>query len=226
MGQKVNPIGYRLILNRDWRSRWYASPKDFADNLNSDVVIRDYVKKKLQSAAVARITIERAWNSIRVTIYTARPGVVIGRQGKEIEKMTEDISKMSGGKSVKIDIQEIKSPELDAQLVAENVAMQLERRISFRRAMKKAVQTTMGLGAKGIKIRCSGRLGGAEISRAEWYREGTIPLQTLRIPIDYGFTEANTVYGKIGIKCWVCKEEEATVEVKTPQNAEPTGGPR
>ncbi len=214
MGQKVNPVGYRLILNRDWRSRWYASPKDFAETLNSDVAIRHYVKKKLQSAAVARITIERAWNSIRVTIFTARPGVVIGRQGKEIEKMTEDISRMSGGKQVKIDIQEIKTPELDAQLMAENVAMQLERRISFRRAMKKTVQTTMQLGAKGIKIRCSGRLGGAEISRAEWYREGTIPLQTLRTPIDYGFAEANTVYGKIGVKCWICKPEEEKSEEK------------
>ncbi len=208
MGQKINPIGYRLVVTRDWRSRWFASARDFADNLNSDVKVRAYVKMKLMSAAVARIVIERAWNSLRITIFTARPGVVIGRQGKEIEKMTEEISRMTGGKSVKIEIQEIKTPELEAQLVAENVAMQLERRISFRRAMKKAVQTTMSLRAKGIKIRCSGRLGGAEISRAEWYREGTIPLQTLRVPIDYGFAEANTVYGKIGIKCWICREEE------------------
>jgi small subunit ribosomal protein S3 len=165
-------------------------------------------------AAVAKIVIERAWNSIRVTIYTARPGIVIGRKGAEIEKMTEEITRMSGGKQVKIDIQEIKTPELDAQLVAENVALQIERRISFRRAMKKAVQTTMDFGALGIKIRCSGRLGGAEISRAEWYREGKIPLHTLRTPIDYGFSEANTVYGKIGVKCWICKPEQA-VEQQT-----------
>jgi small subunit ribosomal protein S3 len=151
--------------------------------------------------------IERAWNSIRVTIFTARPGIVIGRKGAEIERMTDEITRMSGGKQVKIDIQEIKTPELDAQLVAENVALQIERRISFRRAMKKAVQTTRDFGALGVKIRCAGRLGGAEISRAEWYREGKIPLHTLRTPIDYGFAEANTVYGKIGVKCWLCKAE-------------------
>jgi len=209
MGQKVNPIGFRLALSRDWRSRWYASSKEFSDFLHADLRIRRFVKQKLAMAAVAKIVIERAWNSIRVTIYTARPGIVIGRKGAEIEKMTEEITRMSGGKQVKIDIQEIKTPELDAQLVAENVALQIERRISFRRAMKKAVQTTMDFGALGIKIRCSGRLGGAEISRAEWYREGKIPLHTLRTPIDYGFAEANTVYGKIGVKCWICKVEAA-----------------
>lgn len=215
MGQKVNPIGYRLALNRDWRSRWFASSKEFPEFLHNDLKIRKYVKTKLQQAAVAKIVIERAWNSIRVTIFTARPGIVIGRKGAEIEKMTEEISKMSGGKQVKIDIQEIKTPELDAQLVAENVALQIERRISFRRAMKKAVQTTMDFGADGIKIRSSGRLGGAEISRAEWYREGRIPLHTLRQPIDYGFAEANTVYGKIGVKCWICKKEEAAPAAAT-----------
>jgi small subunit ribosomal protein S3 len=209
MGQKVNPIGYRLAVNRDWRSRWFASPKELPDFLRSDVQIRKYVKDKLRQAAVAKVLIERAWNSIRVTIYTARPGVVIGRKGAEIEKMTDDISKMAGGKQVKIDIQEIKSPELDAQLVAENVAMQIERRISFRRAMKKSIQTTMEMGAEGIKLRCAGRLGGAEISRAEWYREGKIPLHTLRTPIDYGFAEARTTYGVIGVKCWICKKQEA-----------------
>ena len=209
MGQKVNPIGFRLAVNRDWRSRWFASPKDLPVFLHADLKIRDYVKKKLALAAVSKIVIERAWNSIRVTIHTARPGIVIGRKGAEIENMTAQISKMAEGKQVKIDIQEIKTPELDAQLVAENVALQIERRISFRRAMKKSVQTTMDFGADGIKIRCSGRLGGAEISRAEWYREGKIPLHTLRQPIDYGFAEANTVYGKIGVKCWICKKEEA-----------------
>lgn len=220
MGQKVNPIGYRLALNRDWRSRWFASKKELPEFLHADLKIRDYVKKKLALAAVSKIVIERAWNSIRVTIHTARPGIVIGRKGTEIEKMTEEIGKMAGGKSVKIDIQEIKTPELDAQLVAENVALQIERRISFRRAMKKVVQTTMEFGAQGIKIRCAGRLGGAEISRAERYHEGKVPLHTLRTPIDYGFAEANTVYGKIGVKCWICKKEEAPVEAGK-ENAAP-----
>jgi small subunit ribosomal protein S3 len=217
MGQKVNPIGFRLAVNRDWRSRWFATKKEMPEFLLSDVKIRAYVKKKLQLAAVSKVVIERAWNSLRVTIHTARPGIVIGRKGAEIEKMTEDISKMSGGKQVKIDIVEIKTPELDAQLVAENVALQIERRISFRRAMKKAVQTTMDFGARGIKIRCSGRLGGAEISRAEWYREGKIPLQTLRQAIDYGFAESMTVYGKIGVKCWVCHPEEGAPERERPE---------
>lgn len=220
MGQKVNPIGYRLAINHDWRSRWFASKKELPVFLHSDLKIRDFVKKKLQLAAVSKIVIERAWNSIRVTIHTARPGIVIGRKGAEIEKMTEEIGKMAGEKTIKIDIQEIKTPELDAQLVAENVALQIERRISFRRAMKKVVQTTMEFGAQGIKIRCAGRLGGAEISRAERYHEGKVPLHTLRTPIDYGFSEANTVYGKIGVKCWICKKEEAPVEAAS--NA-PTG---
>jgi small subunit ribosomal protein S3 len=208
MGQKVNPIGFRLAVNRGWRSRWFASKREFPEMLHSDLKVRTYLKNKLQQAAVSKIVIERAWNSVRVTIHTARPGVVIGRKGQEIEQLTAELSKMTGGKSVKIDIIEIKQPELDAQLVAENLAMQIERRISFRRAMKKAVQTTMEMGAEGIKVRCSGRLGGAEIARAEWYREGKIPLQTLREPIDYGFAEANTVAGKIGIKCWICKKDE------------------
>jgi small subunit ribosomal protein S3 len=222
MGQKVNPIGYRLAINRDWRSRWFASKKEMPEFLHSDLKIREYVKKKLQLAAVSKIVIERAWNSIRVTIHTARPGIVIGRKGAEIEKMTEEIGKMAGGKSVKIDIQEIKTPELDAQLVAENVALQIERRISFRRAMKKVVQTTMEFGAQGIKIRCAGRLGGAEISRAERYHEGKVPLHTLRTPIDYGFAEANTVYGKIGVKCWICKKEEIAPEPAAPAAAPAT----
>jgi small subunit ribosomal protein S3 len=214
MGQKVNPIGYRLAVSRDWRSRWFASPKELPDFLQSDLKIRQFVKDKLRLAAVSRVTIERAWNSIRVTVHTARPGIVIGRKGAEIEGLTKGISDMAGGKSVKIDIQEIKTPELDAQLVAENVALQMERRISFRRAMKKALQTTMDFGADGIKVRCSGRLGGAEISRAEWYREGKIPLHTLRTPIDYGFAEAKTTYGVIGVKCWICKKPEMVVSEK------------
>ncbi len=215
MGQKVNPIGFRLVVDRDWRSRWYAQKKDLPEFLADDIKIRNYLKSKLASAAVSRILIERAWNSVRVTIFTARPGIVIGRKGTEIEKMTEEISRMTSGKQVKVDIKEIRTPELDAQLVAESVAMQLERRISFRRAMKKSIQTTMDFGALGIKLRCAGRLGGAEIARAEWYREGKIPLHTLRTPIDYGFTEANTMYGKIGIKCWICKKQEEEQEKST-----------
>jgi len=196
MGQKVNPIGFRLGVNRDWRSRWYASPQELPQFLHSDLEIRQYVKKKLQFAAVSKI--------------------VIGRKGAEIEKMTEEISKMAQGKQIKIDIQEIKTPELDAQLVAENVALQIERRIAYRRAMKKAVQTAMDFGAQGIRLRSSGRLNGAEISRSEWYREGKVPLHTLRTGIDYGFAEANTVYGKIGVKCWICKKEEAPAETTQP----------
>jgi small subunit ribosomal protein S3 len=214
MGQKVNPIGFRLPITRDWGSRWYASRKDFADYLIADDKIRTTLKKKLKQAAVARIVIERAWNSVRVTIHTARPGVVIGRRGQEIENLTKEVSDLAGGKQVKIDIVEIKNPDLDAQLVAENVASQLERRISFRRAMKRAVQLTMDQGALGIKIRCAGRLGGAEIARTERYHEGKVPLHTLRIPIDYGFAEAETVAGKIGVKCWICKKIEEEVQDK------------
>lgn len=219
MGQKVNPIGFRLVMDRDWRSRWYASKKDLPTFLCDDVKVRALLKAKLAQAAVSRILIERAWNSLRVTIFSARPGLVIGRKGTEIEKMTEEISRMTGGKQVKIDIKEIRTPELDAQLVAEGVAMQLERRISFRRAMKKAIQTAMEFGALGIKIRCAGRLGGAEIARTEWYREGMIPLHTLRTPIDYGFTEAQTVYGTIGIKCWICRKQEVAAADKSSSNS-------
>jgi small subunit ribosomal protein S3 len=228
MGQKVNPIGFRLQVNRDWRSRWYASRKDFADYLLDDCKIREKLKGKLRNAAVSRITIERAWNSVRVTVYTARPGAVIGRKGQEIESLTKEVSDIVGNKQVKIDIVEIKRPDLDAQLVAENVASQLERRISFRRAMKRTVQVTMDGGALGVKIRCSGRLGGAEIARTEWYREGKVPLHTLRTPIDYGFAEANTVAGKIGIKCWICRpeeKEEANGTVAAPTSAAPAPAP-
>lgn len=203
MGQKVNPIGFRLAVTKDWRSKWYAPEKEFADALHSDLAIRKYLKEKLMQAAVAKIVIERAWNLVRVTLHTARPGLVIGRKGQEIDVMSQKISEMCGGKQVKIDIFEIKQPELDATLVAETVAVQLERRISFRRAMKRAVQTAMDMGADGIRIRVAGRLGGADIARAEWYRQGKVPLQTLRIPIDYGTAEAKTVYGIIGVKCWL-----------------------
>ncbi len=217
MGQKVNPIGFRLAVSKDWRSKWYASRQDFPQFLHSDLKIRNYLKEKLQFAAVSKIMIERAWNSVRVTLFTARPGLVIGRKGAEIEKMNSEISEMSGGKQVKIDIFEIKQPELDAQLIAENVATQLERRISFRRAMKRAVQTAIDFGALGVRIRAAGRLGGADIARAEWYREGKVPLQTLRTPIDYGFAEARTVYGIIGVKCWVNKKEMTEEEQQQAQ---------
>lgn len=214
MGQKVNPIGFRLVINRDWSSRWYAPRNEFAANIKSDSEIRNFIKTKLKSAAVSRIVIERAWASIRVTIYTARPGIVIGRKGQEIEALTEQVGRLSGGKSAKIDIIEIKRPELEAQLVAENIAMQLERRISFRRAIKRAIGITMESGALGIKVRCAGRLGGAEIARTEISRAGTIPLHTLRTPIEYGFAESRTQAGVIGIKCWICKSESIEQLVK------------
>jgi small subunit ribosomal protein S3 len=225
MGQKVNPISFRLAVNKDWRSKWYAPEEEFADHLHSDLRIRKYLKNSLQMAALSKVLIERAWNSVRVTLYTSRPGLVIGRKGAEIERMTSDLSAMCGGKQVKIDIHEIKQPELDAQLVAENVAVQLERRISFRRAMKRAVQTTMDFGAEGIRIRCAGRLGGADIARAEAYRQGKVPLQTLRIPIDYGFAEAKTTWGVIGVKCWMTTSEESEKKAAGgPKRDRPGGG--
>ncbi len=206
MGQKTNPIGFRIAVTKDWRSKWYAEKKEFGKLLSEDRKIRDILKKKLESASVPKIQIERAATRCRITIFTARPGVVIGRKGAEIDKLKEELSKMTG-KEIYVDIQEVKTPELDAQLVAENIALQLERRISFRRAMKKAVQTAMDFGAAGIKVRCAGRLGGAELARVESYHEGSVPLHTLRANIDYGFAEARTLYGKLGIKCWICKGE-------------------
>jgi small subunit ribosomal protein S3 len=208
MGQKVNPVGFRLVVNRDWRSKWYAEGDDYRNKLHEDLRVRRYLSSRLQFAALSKVVVERAWNSVRVTLHTSRPGLVIGRKGSEIERMTTDISKICSGNQVKIDIVEVRKPELDAQLVAENVAVQLERRISFRRAMKRALQTAIDFGAEGIRIRCAGRLGGADIARAEWYRQGKVPLQTLRVPIDYGFAEARTVYGIIGVKCWVNRREE------------------
>src|ERR1041384_7760808 len=206
MGQKTNPIGFRVAVTRDWRSKWYAGKKEFGKLLTEDRNIRELLKKKLESASVPKILIERAANRCRITILTARPGIVIGRKGAEIDKLKEELSRMTG-KEIYVDIQEIKHPEIDAQLVAENVALQLERRISFRRAMKKAVQVAMDFGAEGIKIRCAGRLGGAELARVETYHEGRVPLHTLRANIEYGFAEAKTVYGKLGVKCWICKGE-------------------
>ena len=203
MGQKINPVGFRMPITRNWQSKWYADKKDFGAWINEDIKVRDFIKKRLEFAAVPKVHIERAANRIRVTIYTARPGIVIGRKGAEIDKLKDEVSKMTGNREVYVDIQEVKTPELNAQLVAENVSLQLERRISFRRAMKKAVQTTMDFGAQGIKIRCAGRLGGAELARTESYHEGKVPLHTLREDIDFGFAEARTVYGKIGVKCWI-----------------------
>ena len=207
MGQKTNPIGFRLAVNKDWRSKWFANKKEFGTLLAEDQKIRSILKKKLEAASVPRIGIERAATRCRITIYTARPGVVIGRKGAEIDKLKEELSRLTG-KEIYVDIFEIKQPETDAQLVAENIALQLERRVSFRRAMKKALQTAMDFGAEGIKLRCAGRLGGSEIARVENYREGRVPLHTLRANIDYGFAEANTVYGKLGVKCWICKGED------------------
>jgi small subunit ribosomal protein S3 len=204
MGQKTNPIGLRVAVNRDWTSKWFAEKKEFGKLLAEDRQIRELLKTKLEGASVSKIGIERAASRCRITIFTARPGVVIGRKGAEIDKLKEEISKMTG-KEVYVDIQEIKQPEMDAQLVAENIAVQLERRVSFRRAMKKAVQVAMDFGAEGIKVRVGGRLGGAEIARVEKYHQGRVPLHTLRANIDYGFAEANTLYGKLGIKCWICK---------------------
>ena len=206
MGQKTNPIGFRIAVNKDWRSKWYAEKKEFAKLFNEDRMIREILKKKLESASVPKIQIERAATRCRITIFTARPGVVIGRKGAEIDKLKEELSKMTG-KEIYVDIQEVKNPEIDAQLVAENIAVQLERRVGFRRAMKKSVQTAMDMKAAGIKIRCAGRLGGAELARVEIYHEGSVPLHTLRANIDYGFAEAKTVYGKLGIKVWICKGE-------------------
>ena len=208
MGQKCNPIGFRLAITKDWRSKWYASKKEFRQSLHEDLRVRDFLKKKLEQAAVPRIDIERASQRMRVTVFTARPGIVIGRKGTEIEKLKEEIAKLTTLREIYVEIQEVKQPETNAQLVAENVALQMERRISFRRAMKKAVQTAMNLGVEGIKIRCSGRLGGAELARMEWYHEGKVPLQTLRADIDYGFAEAATVYGKIGVKVWIYKGQK------------------
>jgi small subunit ribosomal protein S3 len=207
MGQKTNPTGFRLAVRRNWQSRWYATKKDFAKLLHEDQIIRNTLMEKLKAASVPKIFIERASNRVRVKIYTARPGIVIGRKGAEVEVIKADLAKLTG-KEVLLDIQEIKKPEIEAGLVAENVALQLERRIAFRRAMKKAVETAMSLGAEGIRIQCSGRLGGSDIARREWQRKGRVPLHTLRENIDYGFYEAKTLYGKIGVKCWILKKEE------------------
>ena len=205
MGQKVNPHGIRVGVIKEWDSKWYAEA-DFADNLVEDHKIREYLKKKLYSAGVSKIEIERTSDRCKVIVYTAKPGVVIGKGGAEIDKLKEEVQKLSAMK-VLVDVKEIKKPDRDAQLVAENIALQLENRVSFRRAMKSAMGRTLKAGAKGIKAACSGRLGGADMARTEFYTEGTIPLQTLRADIDYGFAEADTTYGKVGIKVWIYNGE-------------------
>jgi len=205
MGQKVNPIGLRVGINRTWDSRWFAG-KDYASLLHEDLRLKKYLHERLAQAGVARVVIERPAKKARVTIYTARPGVVIGKKGADIEKLRGDIAKMTGA-DVSLNIVEIRKPEIDAKLIADNIAQQLERRVAFRRAMKRAVQSAMRLGALGIRINCSGRLGGAEIARMEWYREGRVPLHTLRAEIDYGEGTAKTTYGTCGVKVWVFKGE-------------------
>lgn len=207
MGQKVNPTGIRLGIVKDWTSKWYADNKNYADFLNQDLEVRKFLKEKLKQASVSRIQIERTQGSANITIHTARPGMVIGKKGEDIERLRNEVTAMMGLPTVHINIEEVRKPELDAQLVAESVAQQLERRIMFRRAMKRAVQNTMRLGALGIKINVAGRLNGAEIARTEWYREGRVPLHTLRADIDYGFAEAQTTYGIIGVKVWIFKGE-------------------
>ena len=204
MGQKVNPIGFRLAVNRNWSSRWYANHNDFSAILADDIRVREYLKKKLKNASVSRIVIERPSKNARITIYSARPGVVIGKRGEDIEKLKVDLQRLMGV-PVHVNIEEVRRPETDAQLVADSIAQQLEKRIMFRRAMKRAMQNAMRLGAQGIRIASAGRLNGIEIARTEWYREGRVPLHTLRAHIDYATAEAHTTYGIIGIKVWVYK---------------------
>jgi len=222
MGQKVNPVGIRLGITRDWGSKWYASTKNFPAHVYTDFQVREFLKKKLSEASVSRIQIERAARKVNITIHTARPGIVIGKKGEDIEKLRHQVSSMMKMPitDVRINISEIRKPELDAQLVAEGIAQQLERRVMFRRAMKRAVTNTMRIGALGIKVRVSGRLNGAEIARTEWYREGRIPLHTFRADIDYGLAEAKTNYGVIGVKVWIFKGEVFNQQEQVTEPAE------
>lgn len=206
MGQKIHPYGLRLGVINDWKGRWYANKKEYADLLHEDLLIRHHVKQRFFTAGISQIEIERAANRVKVTIHTARPGMVIGKGGQEVDRLRKDLESLTN-KQLQINIVEVKVPELDAQLVAENIAFQLQRRISFRRAMRQAQQRTLRVGALGIKVQVSGRLGGAEIARTEWNPEGSIPLHTLRADIDYGFAEARTPYGQIGVKVWIYKGE-------------------
>jgi small subunit ribosomal protein S3 len=207
MGQKIHPIGFRLSVNKNWSSRWFANSKNFAGMLNEDLKVREYLKKKLAHASVGRVIIERPAKDARITIHSARPGVVIGKKGEDIEVLKAELRKLLGVQMVHVNIEEIRKPEIDAQLIADSITQQLEKRIMFRRAMKRAMQNAMRLGAQGIKIMSAGRLNGIEIARTEWYREGRVPLHTLRADIDYGTSEAKTTYGIIGVKVWVYKGE-------------------
>jgi small subunit ribosomal protein S3 len=223
MGQKINPIGFRLAVNRNWSSRWYASTRAFAGMLADDIKVRAFLKKKLAHASVGRVVIERPAKDARITIFSARPGVVIGKKGEEIESLKGELRRLMGVQQVHVNIEEIRKPEIDAQLIADSIAQQLEKRIMFRRAMKRAMQNAMRLGAQGIKIMSAGRLNGIEIARTEWYREGRVPLHTLRADIDYGFGEAKTTYGVIGIKVWVYKGE--VMQKSEAQAALPSAAP-
>jgi small subunit ribosomal protein S3 len=222
MGQKVHPTGIRLGIVKDWTSKWYASSKEFPDLLNTDIAVRDFLKRRLSQASVSRIQIDRPAKNAHITIHTARPGVVIGKKGEDIDALRGEVARRMGI-PVHISIEEIRKPELDAQLVAEGIAQQLERRIMFRRAMKRAVQNAMRLGAEGVKVNVAGRLNGAEIARSEWYREGRVPLHTLRADIDYGFAEARTTYGVIGVKVWICKGEVFGEAEQAEQAPQPKG---
>jgi small subunit ribosomal protein S3 len=214
LGQKVNPIGFRVSVTKDWRSRWFADKATYGDLLREDNLIRDMVKRRLRDAAVPEVRIERYASRARVTVFTARPGIVIGRKGADIERLREDLTRLTG-KEIYVEIREVKNPDLNAQLVAENIAVQLQRRVSFRRALKRSVQLAMDLGALGIKVQASGRLGGSELARREGYKEGKVPLHTLRANVEYGFAEADTVAGKIGVKVWICKEPEEVENKET-----------
>jgi len=232
MGQKINPIGFRLAVNRGWTSRWYANSRAFGPMLAEDIMVRSFLKKKLSHASVSRVLIERPAKDARITIFSARPGVVIGKKGEEIESLKAQLRRLMGVQQVHVNIEDVRKPETDAQLIADSIAQQLEKRIMFRRAMKRALQNAVRLGAQGVKIMSSGRLNGQEIARREWYREGRVPLHTLRADIDYGFSEAKTTYGVIGIKVWVYKGEvvqrselpaaTATAAMPVPQPEEPT----
>ena len=215
MGQKVNPTGLRVMVNKNWGSRWFSEKKEFGTLLNEDLMIKKIVKDKLKNAAVASIVIERYANRVRVNVYTARPGIVVGRKGQDIEKIRADLSQKTG-KEIYIEIHEVRNPDTNAQLVAEGIATQLERRISTKRAMKRAMQTAMEIGAEGIKVKVSGRIGGADMSRIEWYKEGKIPLHTFKAPIEYGFAEASTPAGIIGVKVWICRNEEKESRSRRP----------
>ncbi len=225
MGQKVHPIGFRLGISTDWNSKWYANSKDYPNLLNADIKVREFLKKKLANANVSRIQVERPTRALIVTVHTARPGVVIGKKGADIEKLRQEVAKIAGLhiNNVKINIEEIRKPEMDAQLVAESIAQQLERRVMFRRAMKRSIQNTMRMGGQGIKINVGGRLNGAEIARSECYMEGRVPLHTLRADIDYGFAEALTTYGILGVKVWIYKGEVFDLEDKRNAAADTKG---